>query len=124
MRMVRTMISFSVPIKPRPTPRPRVRSGQKGAYYPKGYQSYKDELEWLTKQAWMEAKKTETVKPYSVHITVYKDRFDVSVRNSWRERDSVRGDLDNLQKGIVDALQTVGVIDDDRNVHEMTIRFG
>ena len=121
--MVRTMISFSVPIKPRPTPRPRGKAGQK-AYYPKDYQSYKDELEWLIKQAWMEAKKTETVKPYAVHITVYKDRFDVSIRNSWRERDGVRGDLDNIQKGVVDALQAVGVIEDDRFVHEMTIRFG
>jgi len=112
-----------IPIRPKPTPRPRAKKGQ-GAYYPKAYQSYKDELEWLVKQAWVEAGKPVTKEPYAVTIGVYKDRFDVILSNCWRDRDGLRGDLDNIQKGVLDALQAVGLIDDDRNVHQITISFG
>ena len=118
-----TVISFSVPIRPKPTPRPRAKKGQ-GAYYPKAYQSYKDELEWLVKQAWVKAGKPETTKPYSLFVAIYPGEFVVTLSNSTHSRHGVRGDIDNIQKGLIDAMQAVGMIDNDRNVHEVTIRFG
>jgi len=113
-----------IPIRAKPTPRPRVRAGQRSAYYPKAYQSYKNELEWLIKQAWVEAGKPETEGPYAVSIIAHKDSFLVTIQNSWHQRQGVRGDIDNIQKGCLDALQTVGLIDNDRNVHSLSIRFG
>ena len=100
------MIQFTVPIKPRPTPRPRGKQGQK-AYYPTDYQAYKDKLEWAIK---LNAK-GKVEPPYVVHAVFDTDEIRVIVRHSDARRNGLRGDIDNFGKGLLDAMEAVGVID-------------
>ena len=118
-----TVISFSIPIRPKPTPRPRVKAGQKGAYYPTNYQAYKDQLEWLIKKAWVEQGKPKVDLPIRINVSFELDRINIDLMLSDCERDGLRGDVDNYFKGVADALETVGVIDNDRDITEAYLGF-
>jgi len=111
-------MNFTIPIRPRPTPRPRGKQGQR-AYYPTEYQSYKDELEWRIKAA----AKGNYIGPCQIAIGLWPDAIDINITPTDAQRNGLRGDIDNIYKGIADALETAGVIENDRDVHSLVVRF-
>jgi len=111
-----------IPIRAKPTPRPRVRTLQ-GGYYPAAYQSYKDELEWLIKLAWRDVGGSTLTGPQQVSVEFSTDSTLIEITPTDTTRKGVRGDIDNLYKGVADALESVGVIENDRQIHEMHCRF-
>ena len=107
------------PITPKPTPRPRV--GKFGAYYPKEYQAYKDQLKQLA--ALICKEKHEG--PISMRIEFYmpipaslskKKKLDLV--DQWHIK---KPDCDNLAKGVKDALEGIAY-DNDSQVCELIIR--
>jgi Holliday junction resolvase RusA-like endonuclease len=95
--------SITYSIDPKPTPRIRVaRNG--GRFYPKEYQEYKQELERLTELLQV----TPTGDDYRLSMKFFfaKPKKTKKVRP--------KGDLDNLAKGVLDALTGHVFIDDDQ----------
>ena len=112
-----------IPIRAKPTPRPQAKKGQK-AYYPAAYQDYRTELEWLIKQAWLETGGGPwLLDSQSVTIEFGPKDILIELLPAESTRKGVRGDIDNLYKGVADALESVGVIENDRQIHEMHCRF-
>lgn len=85
--------------QPKPCPRPRVT--KRGAYYSKGYKAY---LKAIAK----------ILKP----IPISTITEDVTLILTFARKDSRRVDLDNLDKGLMDALVMARVLDDDSLVKE------
>jgi len=111
-----------IPLRAKPTPRPRVRTLQ-GGYYPAAYQSYKDELEWLIKKAWRDAGGSTLTGPQQASVEFSPDSILIEITPTDTARNGMRADLDNLFKGVGDALESVGVIENDSQIHEMHCRF-
>lgn len=63
----------------------------------------------------------------AVTVDVYPDRVRVGIaeldRDDRRRPKHLRGDLDNYGKAVLDALQTSGVIVDDRQAAALTVVF-
>ena len=112
-----------IPIRAKPTPRPQAKKGQR-AYYPAAYQDYREALEWLIKRAWADAGGGPwLLDPQSVTIEFGPKDILIELSPTESTRKGVRGDIDNLYKGVADALESVGVIENDRQIHEMRCRF-
>ena len=111
-----------IPIRAKPTPRPQAKKGQR-AYYPKAYQSYKDQLEWLIKQAWRDVGGSTLTGPQQLTVEFDPDSILIELTPTTTARNNTRGDIDNLYKGVADALETAGVINNDHQIHELHCRF-
>jgi Holliday junction resolvase RusA-like endonuclease len=99
---------YKLKIKPKPTPRPRV--GRYGAYYTKSYQNHKDLMHHLT------ASLNIPRKDYT-HLSV---SFNFPYPKGKKKSDCIdnvfcrtKGDLDNLLKCVMDALEQTKVIEND-----------
>lgn len=115
------MISFGVLIRPRPTPRPRGKKGQ-GAYYPPEYNAYRDELLWRIRQA--VKGRPRLAEPLKITVSITLEGFEVQIEPGPVRPKGMRGDIENFVKGLLDGLQQAGVVEDDRWVHELNVRFG
>ena len=88
------MISFTVPGRCVPAPRPRGRKGQK-AYYPT---RYTDWLDSARVEAYRACGRLLWEGPVSVKVAFYGARANA--------------DIDNLLKSVLDAIQGVIIVDD------------
>lgn len=88
-----------IPIVPKPTPRPRL-SLKGSVYYADGYKEYLEELGYLYLQAGGKYYGNDRIK---IRIEFCKN-IAVKKRNY--------GDIDNLVKGVLDALSGVAYNDD------------
>ncbi len=88
------MISFTVPGRCIPAPRPRGRKGQK-AYYPA---RYTDWLDSARVEAYRACGRPLWEGPVSVKVAFYGARANA--------------DIDNLLKSVLDAIQGVIIVDD------------
>lgn len=98
-------------IKPRPAPRPRL--GKNGAYNPSWYTQYKKDLVILIKSLHIEKKDYNSLYvvfglPYPKQV---KGGQDNKIEAAPHRIHS--GDADNFMKGIKDAIQQAGIIEDD-----------
>ena len=107
-----------IPGRPVPASRPRVTHGH--AYYPKRYS------EWLDAAAWQVRASAKPIDGnVSVSVVVNRDSIEVGVISSKISRPtSVKGDIDNLAKAVLDALQKGGMLANDSQVTELVVRFG
>jgi Holliday junction resolvase RusA-like endonuclease len=108
-----------IPGRPVPASRPRVTKGH--AYYPKRY------ADWLEAAAWQARSRCKPVDgAVAVSVVVRRDSIEVEIVPSKVQRPSgLRGDLDNYgAKAVLDALQKGGVLVNDSQVTELTVRFG
>jgi len=101
------MINIWIPIKPKPAPRPRVT--RYGTYNDPKYTEYKKAIAMIAKTK---------IKPSNAPITMQIDFF-FKYPKSWSKKRVAgtkyhisRPDLDNLQKGVKDALNGIAYKDD------------
>lgn len=95
-------VRFVIPGRPVPAARPMVT--KKGVFYPKRYQDWLKAAKVYARQAWLG--KEPLTGPVVVDIELYGSR-----RNA---------DLDNLVKGVLDALQGT-VVSDDKQVEALQV---
>ncbi len=108
-----------LPVAPMPAARPRGKRGQK-AYYPARYAAWLDTMSKLLAAHWRK-------EPYAGRVRVeavfHPKSVEVNVIPTEAGRWG-RADIDNLAKGLLDSLTAAGVLGDDRQVVELTARFG
>lgn len=105
-------VEFFVPGIPRPFARPR--PGRNGGWFnPKLYAAWKINVAMRARKV-KAAMRSSIPPPYQVTAVFYlpKPKKPRSDAPAWPKR----SDLDNLLKGICDALQDAGIIGDDRDV--------
>ena len=97
--------TIKVPAKPMAKQRPRVlRTGH--TYTPKVTLDYEKKF----KEAW-DGPTFES--PVSVDIVLYKDKVKVTITEEPEEKkSSLRGDVDNYAKSILDGLNGIAYLDD------------
>ena len=94
---------------------------------PQRYRDWKEEAAWELKAAAMQAEGAGFDGDEPVAVTVYfdEDGATVSVTNTGARRPKgTKGDIDNLAKSVLDALQDSGLIPDDKTVHQLVAMFG
>lgn len=107
------VVSFSVQGKPVPKGRPRVT--QHGTYTPKSTQAFESSV----RRAWLESGgyKFQQGAPIAVYVRAY---FPIPKRKSKKARAALdskpylaaRGDIDNIVKAVMDALNGFAYQDD------------
>lgn len=102
------MISFTVPIEPRPAP--RADSNGKQRYSPAWYRQWKDDFAWFARQA-MHGR-----PPLSGNIRLSAEFFKLKPKNPQSRN---YGDLDNHLKAVKDAMNGICYHDDSQ-----VIRYG
>jgi Holliday junction resolvase RusA-like endonuclease len=114
---------LDIPVRPRVMPRPRGKAGQR-AYYPKPYREWRENTAAMLAAAWDEVQGGCIEGPVEVciffsprSITLWIDRAD----RAWRS--GLKGDIDNYAKAILDIMQQVGMIGDDRQVDQLHVGF-
>ena len=110
-------------IEPKPAPRPKVRRAG-GVYYPSGYTQYKaDLISQLLAQKNTETEQAELANFRAIELTFFfaypkstakKKRVDMCPCFS-------KGDLDNLAKGVLDAMEQAGIIANDRQIAHLDV---
>ena len=106
---VKNTVSFNIPLKPKAKGRPRAtRNG--GMYTDKATREYESAI----RQFYIDAGLPKFDGNVQVSCTFMKDHIHVSIV-SVKEESSLRSDLDNLVKALLDGLNTVA-FDDDKQV--------
>lgn len=103
--------SFIVDQKALPTPRPRVT--ESGVFYPKNYQNY-----FKTLLLNLKLKKIPK-KEYSQLHLIFGFKYNSSTKKSDRINNkpcNKLADNDNLAKGVMDALEKLQIIDNDKQL--------
>lgn len=113
------MSRFVLPIEPMPAARPRARKGGHG-YYPAAYAAWLEGASLLSSAAWR-GKPLEG--PVRVSLTLERLAIIVDVGPSDAQRGRIRGDADNIAKSCLDALTRGGVLGDDSQVVELSVRM-
>lgn len=103
---------FQFDVDPRPKQRPRVNTKTKRAYTPEKTREYEALIKDIAKLQWGKNKAIE--KPIKMEITFHIKR-PASVPLRKRKYPSVRPDLDNLEKALIDAMQGA-VFNDDSQI--------
>jgi len=102
------VIQFSVPLRPKPSPRPRTNG-----FLPRDYVKWKSDFGLLVPYtAKQNLSGLVKVFIYCRYATPKKQSKDVL---------TPAGDVDNLAKSVMDALQDCGVIKNDRQVVSLTV---
>jgi Holliday junction resolvase RusA-like endonuclease len=114
-----------IPVRAVPKERPQV--GKKGAYYTERYLTFRQEVARELKAA--KIKQMEIDYPVSIEAQFRSGGFHMQIRpivgweNYTIERPThVRGDVDNMLGGVMDALQDYGLLHDDKHVLESHVR--
>jgi|TARA_R110002012_G_scaffold57024_5_gene146723 Holliday junction resolvase RusA-like endonuclease len=109
-------VEFTLDAEGMPTPRPRFNG--KIAYMPKRYKDYQHKLVNLIKEK--NLKKCDFCK---IHIT-----FHVMYPKSTPKYKKIDGlplrlkfDVDNLAKGVMDALEKAELVEDDRQFYQLKV---
>ena len=106
---------FTVPGKGVAKERPRFNSSSKTTYTPERTQGFEAEVAWRCREAMKKADAKKTKEPVCVEVTIYRKRK--SKEGYGRPMDG--GDVDNIAKSILDAMNKIAY-DDDKQVTTLT----
>ena len=104
--------TIHIPIHPKPKQRPRMSKKSRRAYTPQATKDYEDAV-----ASYWDGDKFTT--PVSVDVTFSKTGMDVTVQDATEGSLSLRADIDNYIKALLDGLQKGGAFDNDRLVVEI-----
>ena len=110
------MWTYRIAKRARSKPRPRVtKTGH--TYMPPEFQQWREEVGWLMKAGGMRPVKG----PVEVHLTFYGHGFDVTIipLSGSKRAKYVTGDVDNLIGGVLEVLEDIGIVKNDRDVHRV-----
>lgn len=119
-------ITIRVPMEPKVASRPRFRKDGR-TYQDPDYRLWLEQAAILLRSAWKKAGQTtlDHDQHTRVDLTLYPDRFEVTITDSQHERSgTLRGDIDNYAKAVLDALQGANVFANDKQVTELNAKFG
>lgn len=118
------MLSGVLQIEPQPTPRPRVKR-MGGVYYPSGYLQYKQALvEQFVANHSAELFATESRHSYIMAELTFYFAYPKSTAKKHRVDNQpcrAKGDLDNLAKGVLDAMEQAGLMTNDRELARLDV---
>lgn len=104
-------------------PRPRAKAGQR-AFYPHSYQAWREEAIMRLRNAWKLMKERRSLGPQvALSIELSPKKATLHIGPAKAERNSLRGDLDNYAKALMDVIVDAGILDDDARVTELEVRF-
>jgi Holliday junction resolvase RusA-like endonuclease len=115
-------LKLHVPIPPKSKARPRVT--MRGTFMPKDYMDWKKRVRDFIKQS------VGLVHfgrgPLSMSLVLYKTSFHLTIESIADDHVYLRGDVDNMAGGIMDAIQAAkgetGLYDNDSQVRELHVR--
>lgn len=108
--MARKSFTLKLPFKPKAKGRPR--AGKYGMYTDKATREYEN----LVKETWVVAGAPKFDGPVTLTLTFHKSHIDVTVSEA-SEESSLRGDVDNYVKSLMDGLNGVAYDDDGQVVN-------
>ena len=112
---------FTIPFAGKPKARPRVKAGEH-TYMPPDYMEWKDRVAQFVGLTGL--RKRAMTGDVRVVMVFGPDSIEVEILPSMTERPKgVRGDLDNLAGGLLDALQDAGLLPNDRHVVDLEASF-
>ncbi len=112
------MIYLPVPAKPKA--RPIVTSN--GTYMPKDYEAWKESMGWALKEAGIKGDSYPGSVRFEMICTPHGMWIELRPTSVVRPK-GIRGDIDNLAGGVLDALQENELMKNDSQVTEMAIRM-
>lgn len=111
---------LTIPFAGKPKARPRVDGTN--THMPPDYLEWKDRVAEFVGYSGL--RKRAMQGDVQVAMVFHSDHVDVEILPSTTTRPrGVRGDLDNLASGMLDALQDAGLIANDRHVMTMRAEF-
>ena len=106
-----------IDIEPQATPRPKVnKTGH--VWYPAGYSQYKAAIAWMIK-----GKRLQKAN-YMGLVAYFYFTYPASTKKADRidgKPHQVKPDVDNVAKGLMDAINDVGILSDDSRISELTV---
>ena len=116
VKIISECLRYNIPITPMPTPRPRL--GRGGAYNPKSYSDYKKSLILYIKSLNIDKGDYDYIHarfyiPFPKNTPEKRKIEDLPLKTNF--------DCDNVIKGLCDALEQSGVIENDRCLWSMFI---
>lgn len=116
--MTNEQLSIVLAYQLRPTPKQRPRFGRNGTYTPNKTSKYEDAIKVLTK---MQYKGRPITGPVSVHLSFHfkrpaKSKYTKPIGCAY-------GDIDNLIKAVLDALNGIVFRDDNQIVTVTAAKF-
>lgn len=101
---------LTIPGKPKAKERPRTvtKNGRTWTFTPKATLKY----EQTVRDAWEAAELTVVTGLVAVNVDFWPDHTEVRIRPMDAEPPSTKGDIDNLTKSVLDALNGVAYEDD------------
>lgn len=113
------MFTCQIALRGMSTPRRRHTPVTRRGYYPKPYQQYVNQLSWLLA--------AEHIPKQDYHCLAIE--FHFSYAPSIANKNKIDGlpcrqlyDNDNLAKGIMDALEKLGVLNNDRQISQLNVK--
>lgn len=117
-------IKFSVPLRIKAKPRPKVTRNGSVYYADKDYAYWRSLV--LARAIAAAGKETFGKEPLRADIVIYDDSFTVELSKLGHDVVFVRSDIDNAMGSVFDALQgkkgEFGVIENDRYIREVHCR--
>jgi len=109
---------WSAYIKLRGKPKGRPQVTRNGTYMPPEYQAWREEFGWLVKSQ----KPPRFSRAVELHLGFHSDGVQVvmmELEDAARPK-YVQGDIDNLIGGVMEVLEDVGVINNDKQIVKVT----
>lgn len=97
--------TVNIPLKPKAKARPRV--GKWGAYTDKATREFEEAI----KKAYKKAKGPKFTGPVQLTVSFYSESISITIKSIDAES-SLRGDIDNYLKSIMDGLNDIAYEDD------------
>jgi Holliday junction resolvase RusA-like endonuclease len=110
-----TFVAF---VKKRAKPKARPRVTKNGTFMPADYRAWREEFGWLLKAE----KPPHFTGSVELHLGFHTDGVQIvmtELDDATRPK-HVRADLDNLIGGVMEILEDVGIVDNDRQVVMVT----
>lgn len=116
-------LTVKIPYPGKPKARPRVtRTGH--AFMPKDYMAWKDEIRAFVKQT---CQAVHFDGPVKCEMVFHRDHIRFVIEKMEDDYQYVRGDIDNLAGGLMDAIQPAkgetGLYQNDSQVRELSARI-
>lgn len=114
-------VKLNVPYPGKSKPRPRVT--MRGTFNPPDYEAWKKDVRGFVRQA---AGAVQMQGALRANMVLHKDHFILELESIEDDHQYLRGDVDNIAGGIMDAIQdkkgNLGLIENDSQIRELHVR--